>query len=181
MSTWKGTLEQVVETRRSALVGYAYLFTGERAAAEDLVHDAIIRTFTRARDLGNVHAAEGYVKRVIATQFINSTRSAKVLRDKSHLIATPEGMPGHARTVVDAVSVEAAIMTLSPRERACIVLRFYEDQTVPEIARSLGLADGTVKRYLHTAIGRLHEVLGDVPGLRLSTDDVIAVTPRSNS
>ncbi|PKQ25062.1 MAG: RNA polymerase subunit sigma-24 [Actinobacteria bacterium HGW-Actinobacteria-4] len=180
MSNWKGTLEQVVQTRRGSLVGYAYLFTGDRAAAEDLVHDAIIRTFTRARDLGNIHAAEGYVKRVIATQFINSTRSAKVLRDKSHLIATPEGTPGHAGAVADSVSVEAAIMTLTPRERACIVLRFYEDQTVPEMARSLGIAEGTIKRYLHTAIGRLHEVLGDTPGLRLTPDDNrVAVTPRS--
>lgn len=182
MNTWKGTLDQLVRERRSALVGYAYLMTGDRAHAEDLVHDAIIRTFTRARSLDNIHAAEGYVKRVIATQFINSTRSAKVSRDKSHLIAVDEASPGHGQRVADAVTVHRAVMALPPRERACIVLRFFDDQTIAEIARTLNLADGTVKRYLHEAINHLRDHLGDVPGLDADFDTpVVPVTSRRAS
>lgn len=182
MNTWKGTLEQLVRERRSALVGYAYLMTGDRARAEDLVHDAIIRTFTRARSLDNIHAAEGYVKRVIATQFINSTRSATVLRAKSHLIAVPEHKEGHSQHVADSVTVHDAVMALPPQQRACIVLRFFDDQTVGEIAHTLGLADGTVKRYLHEGINHLRDHLGDVPGLDTDLDTpVVTVTSRRAS
>jgi RNA polymerase sigma-70 factor (ECF subfamily) len=62
----------------------------------------------------------------------------------------------------DAVlDVRAALADLPPRERACTVLRFYDDLTVAQIAAQLGLAEGTVKRYLADASARLAGVLGD--------------------
>ncbi|MEU8224790.1 RNA polymerase sigma factor [Kribbella sp. NPDC048915] len=54
-----------------------------------------------------------------------------------------------------ADSVRRALATLSPRQRACVVLRYYEDLTVPEIAAELDCAEGTVKRHLADARAKL--------------------------
>ena len=54
--------------------------------------------------------------------------------------------------------------SLGPQERACVVLRYYADRTVPEIAAELHLAEGTVKRYLSNALHRLRARLGEVDG-----------------
>ncbi|WP_448062166.1 RNA polymerase sigma factor [Cellulomonas hominis] len=70
-------------------------------------------------------------------------------------------LTGSTRDAEDLV--QAALATLRPRLRACVVLRYYDDLTVPEIARQLGLSDGTVKRYLSDAINALEAVLGPVP------------------
>ena len=57
--------------------------------------------------------------------------------------------------ILMSLDVRFALRELSPRERACIVLRYFDDLTVPQIAAQLGLADGTVKRYLADASGKL--------------------------
>ena len=67
------------------------------------------------------------------------------------------------RTRGGALVRYATLLTLRPRLRACVVLRFYDDLTVPEIARRLDLSDGTVKRYLFDATAQLEAVLGPLP------------------
>jgi len=65
-----------------------------------------------------------------------------------------------------ATDVEKALAELPPRERACIVLRYFDDLTVPQVARHLGIADGTAKRYLADASARLAVALGtDTPDI----------------
>jgi RNA polymerase sigma factor (sigma-70 family) len=158
VAAWQDVLEEMIRLRRPALVGYAYLLTGNRSQAEDLVHDALVRTFSRARALTDVRSTEGYVRKAIATTFLNDIRSRRAFTSRQHLLVEP---------ATDAVAVQVALEVLSRRERACIVLRFFEDFTVPEIARALGLADGSVKRYLSDAISRLERILGPTRGLSL--------------
>lgn len=178
MNQWKGPLEELVRDKRADLVGYAYLLTGDRALAEDLVHDAIVRTFTRARRIDTVWEAHGYVKRTIATQFINSTRKAALVRRKQHLFE-PSDVPSPVASVGDSMVVERALATLSERHRACIVMRFFDDLTVSEIGHTLGIAPGTVKRYLHDAIQQLESVLGPVEQFHATSTPTVTVTPRS--
>ena len=73
--------------------------------------------------------------------------------------------------------MQAAIGTLSPRLRACVVLRFYDDLTVPQIARRLDLAEGSVKRYLSDASVQLEALLGPIEDAGL-TEDVQLVEGR---
>jgi RNA polymerase sigma factor (sigma-70 family) len=167
VAAWQDVLEEMIRLRRPALVGYAYLLTGNRSQAEDLVHDALVRTFSRARALTDVRSTEGYVRKAIATTFLNDIRSRRAFTSRQHLLVEPASSPAHDEAVTDAVAVQVALEVLSRRERACIVLRFFEDFTVPEIARALGLADGSVKRYLSDAISRLERILGPTRGLSL--------------
>ena len=64
--------------------------------------------------------------------------------------------------MTDRMHVFQALGTLSPRERACVVLRFYEDLTIRQIADHLSLSQGTVKRYLSDAVHSLEQTLGPV-------------------
>lgn len=161
MSSWTQVMETLVRERRPALVGYAYLLTGSRADAEDLVQDAIVRTFARGRAKTSVREAEAYVKRAIANEAINRSRHGLVVRQRQGVASQSEAIPAHDARVQDRVDLEAALDDLSPRERAVTVLKYVDDLTIASIAAVLKLNDGTVKRYLANAAVKLRERLGD--------------------
>ncbi|GEK22977.1 RNA polymerase sigma factor [Cellulomonas xylanilytica] len=176
MAAWEQVLEEVLRDRRSALVGYAALFTLDRGDAEDLAHDAIIRTFAKRRALTDVFSAEGYVRAVIRTMYIDSTRRSVSWRAKVHLLAETGHAPSPERATEAVLDVRAALAGLAPRERAVAVLRFFDDLTVPEIAHELDLSTGAVKRYLSDATAKLRSVLGP-DALPDETSVVRPVTP----
>ena len=68
------------------------------------------------------------------------------------------------------MDVRAALDALSPRERACVVLRFYDDLTVARIADQLSLSEGAVKRYLSDGVHRMEGLLGPVRRSRARSD-----------
>jgi RNA polymerase sigma-70 factor (ECF subfamily) len=159
VKTWARQLETLVDERGAALFGYAYVLTGDKARAEDLVQDALVRTFQRGRaDLG-IDAAHAYVKRAISSAFVDSGRRMRARPQVSDSDAEAVG-PDHAEGVALALSLHASLLTLPPRERACVVLRYLEDLSVAAIADELGLATGSVKRYLSDGVGRLRAVHG---------------------
>ncbi|MDN4483771.1 sigma-70 family RNA polymerase sigma factor [Demequina lignilytica] len=158
MNRWQGVLDTMIRERRGALVGYAYLLAGDRPTAEDLVHDAIIRTFTRARRLDDPRSAEAYVRRTIATQFLNGRRSRAVARAKQHLLVERDAPPAD-QTAGENAEVTRALGLLTRRQRACVVLRHFEDLSTEETAERLGISPGSVKRYLHDALAVLREEL----------------------
>lgn len=75
MATSRGLLTDLLRERRAALIGYAAPLTGDRVEAEDLVHNAIVRTFGRPRSFPHINAANVYVRRAIAGVFIDRARS----------------------------------------------------------------------------------------------------------
>lgn len=179
MTRWQDVLAEVVQDRRPALVGYAFLFTADRSRAEDLVHDALVRTASRPRALTDVHTAEGYVRQVIRTLFLDSARRHTSWRARLHLLADPGVAPSPEAAVTAGVDVRAALTTLSPRERACIVLRHVDDLTVADIARDLGLSTGAVKRYLSDATAKLRRTLGPDAAEPETGFTTVLTTPRT--
>ncbi|GEA87091.1 RNA polymerase sigma factor [Cellulomonas cellasea] len=160
MNRWQDVLAEVVQERRPALVGYAYLFTADRSRAEDLVHDALVRTAGRPRTLTDVHTAEGYVRQAIRTLYLDSARRQTSWRAKLHLLADADDAPSPERAVTAGLDVRAALADLSPRERACVVLRHVDDLTVADVAAELNLSTGAVKRYLFDGTAKLRTALG---------------------
>lgn len=163
MARWEPLLEQVMRERAPRLLAYAAMLTGDDAEAHDVLQDALVRSFSRGRRFDHVNQAEAYVRRAIPSVVIDRSRKFRPEprpSDDAPHIAAPAADP-------DAVmDVRSALRELSPRERACIVLRFYDDLTVRQIADHLGLADGTVKRYLSDASARLATLLGADVDLR---------------
>jgi RNA polymerase sigma factor (sigma-70 family) len=159
MSQADRTLEALARDRGADLLAYATLLTaGDRAAAQDLVQDAIVKVFGRMRAGFAPDVAEAYVRRTILTLYVDSFRRRRGWSAVRHLVAAPEAGP--PPDGVAHLDLRAALRTLAPQERAVVVLRFYEDLTVPDVADRMGLAEGTVKRYLSNALHKLGARLG---------------------
>jgi len=152
-------MERLARERGSALVGYAYLLTGELTAAQDLVQEALIQTFSRRRR-DDVEFLEAYVRRAILNTYLNARRRRQRWGDVVHLVAAAEAAAGPDDIVADRADVYAALARLTPRERACVVLRHFEDLTIRDIAARLDVSEGAVKRYLSDARRRLAPMLG---------------------
>ncbi len=153
------TLSFLAASRGPALTGYAYLLTGNLRDAEDLVQDALVKTFRR---IGGVEAgaAETYVRRAILTLYIDGYRRRRRWEGIRHLLARADELEPTDDVSCAQVDVQRALRTLPPQQRACVVLRFYEDMTITEIAAQMRLAEGTVKRYLSLAMKYMASALG---------------------
>jgi RNA polymerase sigma factor (sigma-70 family) len=161
MARWEPILEEVMRERSARLLAYARLLTRDDAEAQDVLQDALVRSFSRGRAFDNANLAEAYVRRAIPTVFIDRVRRRRAserAHDKDVAVGGHHVLEPDREVVMD---VRAALAALPPQERACVVLRFYDDLTVPQIAAQLKLAEGTVKRYLSDASGKLAQILGE--------------------
>lgn len=161
MAHWETLLAEIVRDRRSALVGYACLFTLDWGDAEDLVQEALVRTFSRRRSFPNARAAEGYVRQAVLTAFLDGHRRRKAWGRQEHLLVGESAERSPEDTAAVGLDVQAALAGLAPRERACVVLRFCDDLLVADIAVELRLSEGAVKRYLFDGTRKLRATLGD--------------------
>lgn len=158
MARWQGFYEELATTRYAAILAYAIALTGQRATAEDLVQEALVKVFSSPRRLASAAHAESYVRRTVASLYVDDARRAALFDRTARRMGW--GGEAHADAPAEpADEVEAALARLSPQVRACVVLRYYEDLTAPQIADRLGLAVGTVKRYLHEASASLRDEL----------------------
>ena len=162
MAHWEPLLEEVVMERHRDLLGYAQMLTRDRFEAEDLVQTALIETFGKPRAFPNAIAAETYVRRVIASRFIDARRRASAERRALAKVGATEADPaaGPHLLAEHSTDVGAALEKLTPRERACVMLRYLDHLSTHEAARALGLSDGTVKRYVSDAVVKLNGLLG---------------------
>ncbi|UZN02427.1 sigma-70 family RNA polymerase sigma factor [Cellulomonas sp. S1-8] len=151
--------------RGRALFGYAYLLCGDPRTSEDLVQDALVRTFARLRAGTDVGHAEAYVRAAILRGHLDALRRRQRWATVRHLLHVPgdEAARDPAAAVTTGAAVQDALATLAPQERVAVVLRHVEDLTVPDVADRMGLAVGTVKRYLSTASAKLATRLGPLP------------------
>ena len=155
MGTPEGFTEFVV-ARQAALLRTAYLLTGHAQDAEDLVQTTLVKVVPQWRRIRD--DPEAYVRRVMVNENISRWRrrrwreqSADVLPE---LLATG---PDHA----DLIAVRDALATLAPRQRAVLVLRYFEGLSEREIAAQLGIAPGTVKSQARQALARMRAALPD--------------------
>ena len=149
-----------VAARSPALVRTARLLTGDHAAAEDLVQHALARTWPRWSRLRDPAAGEAYVRKVLVTSYATSRRR------RWHGELPSEQLPDHAATgdayarSDERAAMTGALATLTARQRAVVVLRYYDDLTEAQAADVLGVSVGTVKSQSHKALARLREHLG---------------------
>lgn len=167
-------LADLSRSRGGALTRYAFLLTGDVGAAQDLVQDAFVKVFARMRTGFAPDAAEAYVRQAILTLYIDGYRRRRGWETVRHLVASREAAADPAPASADTIDLIAALRRLSPQERASVVLRFYADLTVPDIAAQMQLSPGTVKRYLSNAIHKLEGILGPMQDRQ---DDGAATVP----
>jgi len=145
---WEQVLGDLVAERGTALKRHAFLLCGDDALADDLMQEALVRAFARPLRAPRPGGAEAYVRKIMLNLFIDTSRRLSRWRRVAPLLRPAADTPDLAEQVSARDAVLGALRQLSPRQRACVVLRFYADLPVAGIARALGLGEGTVKRYL---------------------------------
>lgn len=148
MEGWEQTLGDLVVERGTALKRQAFLLCGDDAQADDLLQEALVRAFARPLRVPRPGGAEAYVRTIMVNLFIDASRRQTRWRRVAPLLRPSDVTPDPAEQVSARDAVFGALRSLSPRQRACMVLRYYEDLPVAGIARALGIGQGTVKRYL---------------------------------
>jgi RNA polymerase sigma-70 factor (sigma-E family) len=163
-----------VAARSHALHRAAYLMVGDTHLAQDLVQEALTKTYVawpRLRDPGK---AEAYTRKAITTTAIGWFRKRSWGERPTDVL--PDGtVPGGEQQADERDWVWHGLQTLPPRQRAAIVLRYYEDLTEAQTAAAMGCAVGTVKSQVSAGLRTLRERLGSrIPDD--SFDDLLAVT-----
>lgn len=139
-----------------SLLRFAYFLTGDADTAEDLVQDAFVRLYRADRRI----EAEGfrpYARRTIVN--LHRSRFRRARAERSAMTASTTPVTSRNPEPVD--HVWRAILALPKGQRACVALRFYEHLSEQEIADTLGVSNGTVKKQMHRAMSALRESLGD--------------------
>ncbi|WP_182526472.1 SigE family RNA polymerase sigma factor [Nocardioides dongkuii] len=152
--------EEFVTARRSALLRTAYLLTGQHADAEDLVQVTLVKAVPRWRRIAD--DPEPYVRRILVNENVSRWRSRR-WREQSAAVLPEQAASGPDLDQREAL--RAALQQLSPRQRAVVVLRYYDDLTERETAEALGIGIGTVKSHARDALARLRTLVPDVVGL----------------
>ncbi len=159
--TWETVVIQLVAERGAALERYAFLLCGNADDAADLVQDALVKTFGRLRNGFTVSSAEAYVRKAVLNTYLDRGRRRSRWRRIAHLEVAPEQLDSEAPSSDLRLDLYSRLNDLFPRERACIVLRYYEDLKVDDVADQLGISAGAVKRYLSDALAKLAVSLRD--------------------
>jgi len=142
-----------------SLYRYAYLLAGNHADAEDIAQQTLLKAYRSWSRVAGSDSPTAYVRRMLTNTYLSSrrpkNRHLEVLTD-----APPES--GHATQTgpEDRMTLWPHVKTLPPRQRAVIVLRYYEDLSEQQIADTLGCSTGTVKSTAHHALKTLRAALG---------------------
>ncbi|AYF98775.1 SigE family RNA polymerase sigma factor [Protaetiibacter intestinalis] len=160
-SGWEQVVAELVAERGDALLRYARLLTGSPDDAADLVQDALVRTFGRLRNGFSVESAEAYVRRAILNASLDHGRRVTLWRRIAPAQYQPDELPPADGAIELRLDVHEELQKLTPRERACLVLRYYDDLKVDDIAATLGISSGAVKRYLSDGLAKMAIALAD--------------------
>jgi RNA polymerase sigma-70 factor (sigma-E family) len=146
---------QFVAARERALQRTAWLLTGDRGLAEDLVQTTLVRTWPRWERIRRHDDPEVYVRRVMVNTWATWTR--RRWRGEHATLSVPEGpAPGDmAAEVAVRMAVRSALASLTARQRAVLVLRVFDDLSEAQVARVLDCAVGTVKSTMSQALAKL--------------------------
>lgn len=155
VENWEQTLAELARSRGAALKRHAFLLCGDNSQADDLVQEALVRAFARPLRVPRPGGAEAYVRVIMVNLFIDGARRQSRWRRVAPLLRPAEAAPDPAEEVSARDAMLTALRSLSPRQRACVVLRYYEDLPVAEVAAALGVSEGAVKRYLSEAAAGL--------------------------
>ncbi|MEV4167784.1 MULTISPECIES: SigE family RNA polymerase sigma factor [unclassified Nonomuraea] len=158
-TSWEDEFREYVMARGPALLRAAHQLTGHPLDAEDLLQNALTKTYLAWDRIEDRGALDGYVRRAMVNINISQWRRRKLEEYPSDELPEPVA---HEAVAVSEVheALEQALRELPERMRAAIVLRYYEDMTEPEIAKTLGISVGTVKSTVSRGMAKLRTALG---------------------
>ena len=157
----------LVERYGKVLYGTAYLMTQDKGLAEDMVQETFLLAWRSLRSFWAGASFKPWVVRILVNRIMAERRKKSVPQEQAvqaeAAIPSPSNPEQEVLTREVRLQVRRAIDTLSQEARDAILLRYYSELTVPEIAQALGWREGTVKSRLHRALSRLRDLLREEP------------------
>ena len=159
---------EFVRARSLSLRRTAYLLCGDWSSGDDLVQEALAKVYVAWPRIAATEAALSYTRTTMLRTYLNEKRK---WRREVNLADVPEHPTDDQDTAL-TVTLSALLRELPTKQRAVLVLRFYQDLSVPQIADELGIPEGTVKSQLSRGLATMRVRLGEPePGRESSSND----------
>jgi RNA polymerase sigma-70 factor (sigma-E family) len=154
---------EFVRARIARLSRIAFLLTGDHHAAEDLLQACLEKVAQHWKRVRRAGSPDAYVRRALYHEHVSAWRRTRL---ETATERVPDGPLGsdEAEAVVRRIVLQRALSRLTPRQRAVLVLRFFEDLSVQEAAHVLDCSQGTVKSQTSLALARLRQLAPELDG-----------------
>jgi len=161
---------EFAQAARGRLRHTAYLMCGDWDQASDHVQEGLIRVYVAWPRLTRAGGEHAYARKAVVSAFLDHARK----RSSTEITAEPDPNLSSGQDVSESVSARTALMAalarLAPKQRACVVLRYFEDLSIAETATVLGCSEGTVKSQTSRALVSLRSMFDDSPLGELITE-----------
>ncbi|MGI5493665.1 SigE family RNA polymerase sigma factor [Microtetraspora malaysiensis] len=155
---------EFVLARQQTLMRTAYLLVGDAHLAEDLLQSVLTKVVGHWSKLSRDGNPEAYTRKALVNQYISWRRRSSLELPSAD---PPEHGASHDNATLDRIVLRQALAKLTRKQRAVIVLRFWEDLTEAQTADTLGCSIGTVKSQTHHALARLRVLAPELAELRI--------------
>jgi RNA polymerase sigma-70 factor (ECF subfamily) len=158
-------LDDLLDRFGAEIQGVAYLVLRDRESAEDVMVDTLLTAVERGDQLREPALLRPWLLRIATNKALGARRrSSRVVQ--LHVLPEPAARPAHDD---DRIALLGCVDELAPRMRAAIVLRYYADLSVHDVALALGTSENTVKTQLREALGHIRRSLGEDGATREAT------------
>lgn len=157
--------DELVSQRLAAVLRFAAVLTGDRASAEDVVQEVLIRVHQHWEAISRLDQPEAYIRKMIVNEFVSSRRRLWRLVPSGRGSEVDDRVaPDHAASHAERDALLSELAKLPRQQRAVLVLRYYEQLPDSAIAEILGCATGTVRSRASRALAALRiELTGPSP------------------
>jgi RNA polymerase sigma-70 factor (sigma-E family) len=145
-------------SRSSAMRGSAYLLCGDWHRAEDLVQNTFVKLYRAWNRISRHETLDAYTRRILVRTFLDEARRGFFHREQP-TEEQPDLTASPVRSVEDRMVLQRALVEVPPRQRAALVLRFWEDLSVDDTAKALGCSAGTVKSQVSRGLATMRELV----------------------
>lgn len=151
---WR-SFEEYATARWAALHRTAHLISGDAAVAEDLLQATMLKVMAQWSRVRRADSPDAYVRKMLLNELLGERRRTGRRAQRAHLVPVPAPVVDPATDATTRLDLWDRVQQLAPRQRAVLVLRYYEDLSEAEIATVLGVSAGTVKSQASLALRNL--------------------------
>lgn len=159
----KDAFRVLIEQHSKILFGTAFLMTRDRGLAEDAVQEALVQMWKHLSSLRLHGSLKAWLLRIVVNEVKQQLRKRRLPTLPLEQASELADDPGEAETAIvrdeERQRLRQALGMLPPEQREAVVLRYFSDLTVPEVAAVMGQREGTIKSRLSRALDRLGEIL----------------------
>jgi RNA polymerase sigma-70 factor (sigma-E family) len=159
MGEARTTFDHFVLARSRGLLHTAFLLTGDSGTAEDLLQAALAKAYVAWSRVEQVGDPEAYVKRIMTNTYVTWWRRRWRFEIPQERLPEPAASGDHADVFAEHDAVWTLVQSLPRRQRAVLVLRYWEDLSEAETATILACSRGTVKSQSAKAIAKLRQAI----------------------